>query len=123
MAGLPLPLAGEGLVMAPSLNPGFIGGLWVGVGPVLGWLALAAGGALLFLGGGERPAHGIALGLVAGGAWANGLDRIRLGGVMDWLVLGGRLAFNVADLALLAGVVLGVAAAWRSRREQVRRKG
>lgn len=121
-AGLPLPLVGEALVMAISFNPGSVGGLWAGFGPAFGLLALAAAVWLLILPCSERPASGLALGLVAGGAGANGLDRMRLGGVVDWLVLGDRLAFNVADLALLAGAVLGVAAAWRSRKEQVQRK-
>lgn len=118
--GLPLPLGGKGLMVALSLNPGTAGGLWGGSSLFLGLVALLGAGGLLVLGSSPRSVgFDLALGLVAGGAWANGLDRLRLGGVVDWLVVGGRLAFNLADLALLAGAVLGVAAAWRSREERV----
>lgn len=118
---LSLPLVGAGLRVAASLNPGTAGGLLAGSAPLLGMAALLGAGGLLVLG--SFPAGRnwrLAMGLVAGGALANGLDRLRLGGVVDWLVLGGRLAFNLADLAVVAGAVLGVAAAWQSRQERVK---
>ncbi|MHA1600732.1 MAG: signal peptidase II, partial [Alphaproteobacteria bacterium] len=56
-----------------------------------------------------EPLLAVAVGLVAGGAIGNTIDRLRFGGVVDFLDfhLGGWhwYAFNVAD----AGVVVGVA--------------
>ncbi|MCC6563494.1 signal peptidase II [Candidatus Uhrbacteria bacterium] len=47
----------------------------------------------------------IVLGVVIGGVVGNVFDRITLGFVRDWLLLGGRSAINVADL-LIAGSLL-----------------
>ncbi|MGE0399797.1 MAG: signal peptidase II [Kofleriaceae bacterium] len=67
----------------------------------------------------------IALGLVAGGALGNLIDRIRHGGVTDfirWRIGEHRWPiFNVADAALLVGVVLMfVAGALAHRRQRLR---
>lgn len=52
---------------------------------------------------------GASLGLIIGGALGNGIDRIRLGGVFDYLQLhaGGYswYIFNIADVAIVAGVI------------------
>ncbi len=57
-----------------------------------------------------RPTTQAALGLVLGGAVGNLIDRIRLGYVVDFLDLYWRRfhwpAFNVADIAISAGVIL-----------------
>ena len=55
---------------------------------------------------------GAAFGLFAGGVLGNAIDRIVTGGVHDWLNLGVVIA-NVADFALLAGIVILVRAIWR----------
>jgi signal peptidase II len=52
-----------------------------------------------------------ALGAVAGGATSNVVDRIRLGGVIDFIeVHGWPTIFNLADAAIRIGVVLLVLA-------------
>lgn len=55
-----------------------------------------------------KRSEGMALGLVIGGALGNIMDRIRLGGVVDFLDLyysGWRWpTFNVADVAITVGV-------------------
>jgi signal peptidase II len=52
-----------------------------------------------------------ALGLIAGGALGNLVDRIRLGAVTDFLeVRGWPAVFNLADAAIRIGVVLLIAA-------------
>ncbi|MFO7255422.1 MAG: signal peptidase II [Limnochorda sp.] len=113
-----------GLAVVVSLNPGAAGGLLTGWGPLLGAASLVGAGVLLVLGSSPTsPRHGLAVGLVAGGALANGLDRLRLGGVVDWLVLGDRLALNLADLALVVGVLLGVAAGWPGGTTRRERRG
>lgn len=66
--------------------------LWV-------WLARAGTGRLMAW----------ALGLIIGGALANGLDRVLIGGVADFFSLHAFgfywYVFNIADVAIVAGVV------------------
>ncbi len=51
------------------------------------------------------------IGCIAGGALANGVDRLATGAVHDWLSLG-TITANVADFAILAGLVAYVRVAW-----------
>lgn len=66
--------------------------LWV-------WAARSAGGVIL----------AASLGLIIGGAIGNGIDRIVLGGVADFVSLHANgfywYVFNVADVAIVAGVI------------------
>ncbi|MCH9808616.1 MAG: signal peptidase II [Alphaproteobacteria bacterium] len=66
--------------------------LWV-------WLARSGTGRLMAL----------SLGLIIGGAVANAIDRVILGGVADFFLLHGFgyswYVFNIADVAIVAGVV------------------
>jgi signal peptidase II len=48
----------------------------------------------------------VALGLQLGGALGNLVDRLRLGHVTDFLDFGPWPVFNVADMAIVAGVIL-----------------
>ncbi|GAH59426.1 unnamed protein product [marine sediment metagenome] len=48
----------------------------------------------------------IALGLVLGGTVGNLIDRLRFGGVTDFIKVGFWPAFNIADSALTVGVIL-----------------
>ena len=69
---------------------------------------LVIGGILI----GQRfiPAHRttltICLGMMLGGAAGNLLDRIRFGHVFDFIDLGWWPVFNVADSAIVVGVVI-----------------
>jgi signal peptidase II len=72
---------------------------------------LAVAGVVVYLG--YLPARGMtqaSLGLILGGAVGNLVDRVRLGYVVDFLDVYWRRfhwpAFNVADIAITAGVVL-----------------
>jgi signal peptidase II len=74
-------------------------------------LMLAGVGWLMFRSPGATRAQVIAFGLIAGGGLANWLDRVRDdGAVTDFVSLGlGWLRtgiFNVADLAIVAGLLL-----------------
>jgi signal peptidase II len=70
---------------------------------LIGWLARL-----------DDRVQGIGLGLIAGGALGNAIDRVRAGAVFDFLDFylraGGREwhfpAFNVADSAITVGVIL-----------------
>ncbi len=53
-----------------------------------------------------RPGMWVAAGLLAGGALGNLADRIRADAVTDYIEIGSWPAFNLADVAVTAGVVL-----------------
>ncbi|MEZ5844083.1 MAG: signal peptidase II [Hyphomicrobiaceae bacterium] len=80
------------------------------------WIYLARGG------GGRTAATG--LGLIIGGAVANALDRLIYSGVVDYIqphALGLRwpYIFNIADVAIVAGVgLLLYDSLWPNRRER-----
>ena len=78
------------------------------------WLAGVAGACL------RRRAGGPVLALFVAGALSNGLDRIILGHVRDWFVVG-RTAWNLADLFLLVAIPAGVLIAWLHVRNGERR--
>lgn len=54
----------------------------------------------------RRAGLWLATGLLLGGALGNALDRIRLGYVRDFIELPHFPSFNVADVAITAGVIL-----------------
>ena len=58
----------------------------------------------------QRPGLWLPVGLLLGGALGNISDRIREGAVIDFLKLPGWPAFNVADIAIVAGVIAFVIA-------------
>ena len=62
-----------------------------------------------------RPGMWLAAGLVAGGALGNLVDRLRVGHVTDYVEVGSWPPFNIADVAITAGVVIF---AWTLVREQ-----
>ena len=47
-----------------------------------------------------------ALGLILGGTIGNLIDRLRFGGVTDFISIGWWPAFNIADSAIVVGVIL-----------------
>lgn len=83
---------------------------WVGPSLLLAFAVLTALGLWVWLArAGTGPLMGISLGLIIGGALANGLDRILHGGVVDYVSLHAFgyywFVFNLADAAIVAGVV------------------
>ena len=53
-----------------------------------------------------RPVQWLGLSFLLSGALGNLLDRGFLGYVRDWMLLAGRSAFNLADVFILAGLLL-----------------
>jgi len=48
----------------------------------------------------------LGLGFLAGGALGNGYDRLVFGFVRDWILIGERSAINIADVAVILGLIL-----------------
>jgi signal peptidase II len=91
-----------------SHNRGVAFGLAGGAGVPLVLLTLVALGVVgyLFARNPARPGMWVATGLLAGGAIGNLSDRIRAGAVTDFADLPPWPPFNLADMAITAGVLL-----------------
>jgi signal peptidase II len=101
-----------GIDIANVRNSGIAFGLLKGSGDaVVLALTLGALGLLLgYFGAHARRADlWLPVGLVAGGALGNLADRIRIGSAIDFLDVPLWPAFNIADVAIVAGVGLFVA--------------
>jgi signal peptidase II len=77
-----------------------------GVGLVLLTVAALAFVGFLFARNPARPGMWVAVGLLAGGALGNLADRVRIDSVTDFVDLPLWPPFNLADVAITAGVVL-----------------
>lgn len=74
-----------------------------------GGLALAVAAAFAVSAGvSGHPSLALGLAFAIGGALSNHLESLHSGAVVDCFSLGGRLAFNVADLTIVAGVALAL---------------
>ena len=91
-----------------SHNSGVAFGLAAGGGTRLVLVTAFALGvvAYLFSRDPTRPGMWAAAGLLAGGAMGNLADRIRVDAVTDYVAIGSWPAFNLADMAVTAGVLL-----------------
>lgn len=96
------------LKLTLSHNRGVAFGLAGGAGVLLVAITLVALGvvAYLFSRNPTRPGMWVATGLVAGGAFGNLIDRIRLGAVTDFVELPSWPPFNLADASISAGVIV-----------------
>jgi signal peptidase II len=91
-----------------SHNRGVAFGLAGGAGAPLVLVTLVALGVVLYLFARNpiRPGMWVATGLLAGGAIGNLSDRVRAGAVTDFVDLPPWPPFNLADIAITAGVLL-----------------
>jgi signal peptidase II len=96
-----------GVELVHVRNRGIAFGLFDGGGALLTVLTLAALAALLvyFALHATRPLLWLATGLLLGGALGNIVDRAREGAVTDFIDLPLWPAFNLADMAITAGVL------------------
>jgi signal peptidase II len=96
------------LTLTLAHNDGVAFGLASGGGVALVALTVAA---LVFVGilfarNPTRPGMWLAIGLLAGGALGNLIDRVRVGEVTDYLDVLSWPPFNLADVAITLGVVV-----------------
>ena len=82
----------------------------LGQGPLIAIAAIALVALVVWIARAETWLLAVSLGLVAGGAVGNAIDRIRLGGVADFFLFYIKdvfswYVFNLADVAIVAGVV------------------
>ena len=90
-------------------NRGAAFGLFAGMSPVLALASMVVLAALLLHYAREpRPPiwKTFAVGLIAGGAVGNLVDRVRLGYVVDFVAVGPWPNFNLADAAISLGVLV-----------------
>ena len=90
-------------------NTGAAFGLFQGASPVFMLIAVVVGVLIVFYNYTLPAGHmllRVALGLQLGDATGNLLDRIRLGHVTDFLDFGAWPVFNLADTAVVAGVII-----------------
>jgi len=124
--GLPMPLIGHWVRIVVTHNTASAFGLVRSPAALLAATALvslaiaayALGGRLL-----RRPQLALPLGLVLGGSLGNLLDRVRTQGVTDFIDLRVWPVFNVADIAITAGVVLLAIQMGRQARPARERRG
>ncbi len=105
----PIP-ALEGIFrLTHTANTGAVFGLFQGTGMFFAGLAVVVAGAIIYfnitLPGGQRLLR-LALGLQLAGALGNLVDRLRQGHVTDFIDIGPWYIFNVADMAIVGGVIL-----------------
>lgn len=106
-----------GGLLHPVANPEFALGVASASTPVMvALMALGLAAAMAWglreVSRGRAPAW--AVGVLLGGALANLADRALLGAVRDFLVLGGVVVVNLADVAVLAGLAACIAASRRA---------
>ena len=114
------PIFNLSYVLNTGVSFGLLGGGWarwlltifsIGVSIFLARWALKA----------ERRLLAASIGLIIGGAIGNVIDRIRFGGVVDFLDFSGLMfpwIFNIADSAISIGVVLLILDSFLSERRE-----
>jgi signal peptidase II len=118
----PIPALAGLFRLTHTANSGAVFGLFQGTGMFFAALAVVVTGAIIYfnftLPGGQWLLR-LALGLQLGGALGNLTDRLRQGHVTDFIDVGPWYIFNVADMAIVSGVILfGVVLLRDERRER-----
>lgn len=105
----PIPALAHLFRLTHTANTGAVFGLFQGSGWFFAILAVVVAAAIVYfnvtLPGGQLLLR-LALGLQLGGALGNLVDRLRQGHVTDFIDVGPWYIFNVADMALVSGVIL-----------------
>ncbi len=103
-------------------NTGAAFGVGQGQGNIFLVIAIVVSAIIIFsyrqLPQGSWPVR-ISMGMMMGGALGNAMDRIRFGYVVDFFHLHGWPIFNIADSAIVCGVLFWMISAWWAERQQV----
>jgi signal peptidase II len=111
----------EFVTVTETYNRGLAFGAFQGAGPLVGWLSIVVIlGLLIYLK--RLPAEmrlvRLGLALIIGGALGNMIDRIMAGQVLDFIMTPIRPGvFNVADICINLGIIIGLAGFLLQRRE------
>ena len=106
LVGASVPLLGNFLALSHITNTGAGFGIFKGFNSALSFFSLFVIGLIIYYYDNipkERMPN-LFFGIILGGAIGNLIDRIRFGAVADFIDFGFFPAFNVADMALTAGV-------------------
>jgi len=122
----PVPALENIFRVVHTANTGAVFGLFQGTGMFFAALAVVVAIAIAYfnmtLPGGQWLLR-LALGLQLGGALGNLIDRLRQGHVTDFIDTGPWYIWNLADLAIVSGVVLFGITYWRElRREEAAKR-
>jgi signal peptidase II len=117
--GGPTEVVGDLLRIAKTYNDGAIFGLFEAIAPLMAILSLLVIGGIAWFEWRHGAKAGtlvtVGLGLLMGGAIGNLIDRVRIGHVIDFVDMGlgdaRWYAWNVADAAVFAGLLVLFAAA------------
>lgn len=112
--GEEIDILGHALRIGHARNSGAVFGIMRGSGDyfaIFSFVAAAVVVAIMYITRKGPAALRVGLGLVLGGAVGNLIDRLRYGAVVDFIDIGATdtvrwPSFNVADLAIVAGVVM-----------------
>lgn len=111
-----IPLFGDWARLVYSHNTGVAFSLFSGQSNLLTVIALSILGGALYVYWTQLPNTRllvqVAMGLIAGGALGNLIDRVRLGYVVDFIQIGWWPIFNVADSAICIGAGLLLLQFW-----------
>ncbi len=105
----PIPALANFFRITHTANTGAVFGLFRGSGWFFAILAVIVAAAIVYFNvtlPGQQRLLRLALGLQLGGALGNLVDRLRQGHVTDFIDVGPWYIFNVADMALVGGVIL-----------------
>lgn len=105
----PIPALEQFFRFTHTTNTGVAFGLFQNGNLIFALFAIAISIGIIYFNQKLEPGNAllrVALGLQLGGAVGNLLDRLRLGSVTDFLDFGPWPVFNVADAAVVAGVIL-----------------
>lgn len=123
---VPVPALENIFRVVHTTNTGAVFGLFQGTGMFFAALAVVVAIAIAYFNWtlpGNQGLIRIALGLQLGGALGNLIDRLRQGHVTDFIDTGPWYIWNLADLAIVSGVILFGITYWREiRREEAARR-
>jgi len=117
----PIPALENIFRITHTANTGAVFGLFQGTGMFFAGLAVVVAGAIVYINltlPGRQWLLRLALGLQLGGALGNLIDRLRQGHVTDFIDVGPWYIFNLADMAIVGGVILFAMLLLREAREQ-----